>query len=130
MTSRRRIVVELFLLVLIPHIISKKPREICRENHKEISTMAIRECGPDEANIEHLMAACCTDEEINDLNKARVQKQVQEEADESGENTGISGDRPRISWGQTLPFRPWNLRGQTPLPARVEGQKSPLRQKK
>ena len=41
--------------------------------------MAIRKYGLDEAEIEHLRAANCTDEEINDLNRKRVQEQMEED---------------------------------------------------
>lgn len=44
--------------------------------------MAIKRYGLDEAEIEHLKAANLTDEEINDLNKKRVQEQMDEESDE------------------------------------------------
>ena len=47
--------------------------------------MAIRKYGLDEAEIEHLRAANCTDEEINDLNRKRVQEQMEEDNPTGGE---------------------------------------------
>ncbi len=41
--------------------------------------MAIKKYGLDEAEIEHLRAANCTDEEINDLNRRRVKEQLDED---------------------------------------------------
>lgn len=50
--------------------------------------MAIKKYGLDEAEIEHLRAANCTEEEINDLNRRRVKEQM----DEDNPTGGVEDD--------------------------------------
>lgn len=58
--------------------------------------MSIKHYGLDEAEIEHLKAANLTDEEINALNKKRVQEQMDEESENVDDGTGVNPEYPHV----------------------------------